>query len=123
MSEDDLELLVTIDDPGEAQAEDTFKHLQANNTLEYWLGQLFLARGWHDQQAEAFSNDDSYKMAFGQGDWTCTISTLTGTTIDPTKKKFDIEVCTVTHWQSGEIVEQKVFYDLVGIQRQMGLFH
>ncbi len=33
MSEEDLQLLITLDDPGEAQEEDTFNHLQAENTV------------------------------------------------------------------------------------------
>ncbi|HEX2270296.1 MAG TPA: hypothetical protein VHH35_12200 [Pyrinomonadaceae bacterium] len=73
MSEQDLELLITLDDPGDAQEEDTFTHLQAKN-LEYWLAQP--------------------------------------------AHKYDIEVCTVTHWKNGKIVGQKVFYDLVGMQKQ-----
>jgi hypothetical protein len=130
MSEEDLESLITLDDPGDAQEEDTFNHLQAKNTLEYWLGQLFTAREQHHQRAEAVSHNDADKVSFGQGDWTCTLSRLTGTTndslkgmngnaIQPPNKKFDIEVCTVTHWKDGEIVEQKVFYDLVGMQKQI----
>lgn len=126
MSEEDLELLITLDDPGDGPEEDTF-HLQAKNTLEYWLGQ----RCQFDQRAEAASND-AYKVTFGQGDWTCTLSRLSGTTnvstkgpeenvIEPPNKKFDIEFCTITHRKNGEIVEQKVFYDLVGIQKQIGI--
>ena len=38
MSEEDLELLITLDDPEGAPAEDTFNHLPAENTVEYWLG-------------------------------------------------------------------------------------
>ena len=38
MSEEDLELLVTLDDPDEAPDEDTFNHPPTDNTLEYWLG-------------------------------------------------------------------------------------
>jgi hypothetical protein len=127
MSEDDLELLITLDDPGDAPEEDTFNHLQAENTLEYWLGQLFTTRG---QQAEAANYNDAYELAFGQGDWTCTLSRLScaandsltdmnGNMIQPPNKKFDIEVCTVTHWKDGEIVEQKVFYDMVGVLKQI----
>ena len=42
MREEDLELLITTDDPGEdTLGEDNFKHPQAENTLEYWLGQPF----------------------------------------------------------------------------------
>jgi hypothetical protein len=106
MSEEDLELLVTLDDPGDEQEE--------------------------DHRAEAIIDDDPCKVTFGQGDWTCTLARFTGTTndsmkgldgniIQPTGKKFEIEVCTVAHRKNGEIVEQRVFYDLVGMQKQFGV--
>ena len=41
--------------------------------------------------------------------------------IPPTKKKFEVEFCTVAHWKDGEIVEEKLFYDLVGLLRQIGV--
>ena len=104
MSEEDLELLITLDDPEEAQEE--------------------------DHRAEAIN--DPYKVTFGQGDWTCTLARFTGTTNDsmqglggnifqPADKKFEIEVCTVTHWENGEIVEQRVFYDLGGMPKHFGV--
>jgi hypothetical protein len=41
MSEEDLEVLITLDDPGEdALEEDTFHHLQADNTVAHRPGQL-----------------------------------------------------------------------------------
>ena len=55
MSEEDLELLITLDDPEGAPEEDIFNHVQANN-LNYWLGQRFAARRRLDQRAEAVSN-------------------------------------------------------------------
>jgi hypothetical protein len=37
MSEEDLELLITLDDPGEdALGEDTFHHLPADDTIAHW---------------------------------------------------------------------------------------
>ena len=36
-------------------------------------------------------------------------------------KKFHIEFCTVAHWKNGEIVEEKLFYDLVGLLKQIGV--
>ena len=39
MSERDLELLITLDDPVDSQEEDTFHHLPSDNTFEYWLDQ------------------------------------------------------------------------------------
>jgi hypothetical protein len=80
MSENDLQLLITLDDPGDPPAEDSFNHLQAKNALDYWLGQRFPAGCRLDKQAEGVSDSDAYKVTFGQGDWTCTLSTLTGTT-------------------------------------------
>jgi hypothetical protein len=55
MSEEDLELLITLDNPEGAPEEDIFNHLQTNN-VHYWLGQRFAARRWLDQRAEAVSN-------------------------------------------------------------------
>jgi hypothetical protein len=77
MSEHDLELLITLDDPRVAPEEDIFDHLQTRKNLEYWLSQ-------------------------------------------PQNKKSDIEVFTVTHWKNGQIVEQRVFCDLAGMQDQLG---
>ena len=68
MSEEELQLLITLDDPGDGPEEDTF-HLQAKDTLENWFGQQCQI----DQQAEAASDNDAFKVTFGQGDWTCTL--------------------------------------------------
>ena len=87
MSEEELQLLITLDDPVDAPEEDIFNHFKATNLED--------------------------KVTFGQGDWTCTLSRLIGTT--------NIDVCTVTHRKNGEIVEQKVFYDLAGMQKQIGV--
>ena len=109
MSEEDLELLITLDDPGEE--EDAVNHLQVENTI---------------------IDNGPYPVVFGQGDWTCAVSRLTfktndsmksldGNMIQPTNQKFEIEVCIVTCSKNGEIVEQKVFYDLAGMQKQFGV--
>ena len=125
MSDEELQLLITLDDPVEAPEEDTFNHLQAKNSVDHCLGRPFPA--WLVQPAAA-SDNDAHKVTFGQGDWTCTLSRLTSTTndsmeeikgngIDPLNKKVDIEVCVVTQRKNGEIVEQKMFYDLVEMQK------
>ena len=109
MSEEDLEILVTLDDPGEE--EDAVNHLQAENTV---------------------TDDGPYPLVFGQGDWTCAVSRLAGMTNDlmgglnenmsqPVSQKFEIGVCVVTCSKGGEIVEQKVFYDLGGMHKQIGV--
>ena len=110
MSEEELQLLITLDDPGDEPDEDIFNHLQARNNLEYWIGQRFPTWCRLDQRAEGVNDDDAYKVAFGQGDWTCTLAQLTGTT-DNSMKGMNIEVCTITRWDNGEIAEQKVFYE------------
>ena len=103
MSEEDLELLITLDDPEPAREE--------------------------DDGAEAVIDNDPYEVTFSQGDWACTLARFTGTTnesikepggniIQPTAQKFEIEVCIVTCSKKGEVVEQRVFYDLVGMQKQ-----
>ncbi len=40
--------------------------------------------------------------------------------IPPTNKKFHVEFWTVAHWKNGEILEERLFYDLVGVMRQLG---
>lgn len=52
MREEDLELLVTLDDPEGAPEEDTFNHIQAQN-LEYWL-----RREQHDEQPKTDSQKE-----------------------------------------------------------------
>ena len=44
-----------------------------------------------------------------------------GKEIPPTNKSFEVEFCTVAHWKDGEIVEEKLFYDQVGLMRQIGV--
>lgn len=39
MSDEELQVLITLDDPDYAPEQDIFNHLQAQNTPEYWLGQ------------------------------------------------------------------------------------
>ena len=59
MNDDDLELLITLDDPGDGPEEDIFDHLQSKNNLEYWLSQRFR----FDQRA--VTDDDSYNTTLG----------------------------------------------------------
>ena len=45
-----------------------------------------------------------------------------GKVIAPTNKSFKVDFCTVAHWnESGEIVEENLFYDLMGMLRQIGV--
>ena len=38
-----------------------------------------------------------------------------------TNKKFKVDFCTVAHWKEKRIVEENLFYDLVGMMRQLDL--
>ena len=131
MSEKDLELLITLDDPGEGQEEDTSDDLQAENSVAFGPNQQFPASGRPGHHAEVILENDPYTVAFGQGDWTCTLMRFTGTTNDSlkgpagnlmqlTNQNFEIECCRVTQWKNGKIVEEKVFYELVGLRKQIG---
>jgi hypothetical protein len=45
---------------------------------------------------------------------------LNGQMIQPTNKKFHIEFCTVARWKNGKILEERLFYDLLGMMIQIG---
>ena len=44
-----------------------------------------------------------------------------GSVIPPTGQSFRVDFCTVARWQDGLIVEENLFYDLVGFLGQIGL--
>jgi hypothetical protein len=45
---------------------------------------------------------------------------LDGKMIQPTNKKFHLEFCTIAHWKDGEILEERLFYDQMGMLKQIG---
>jgi uncharacterized membrane protein YeiH len=77
--------------------------------------------------------NNPYKIMLAQGEWTCTVAdfrgTMTGpmtmpggTVIQPTNKSFHVDFCTVARWnEQGQIVEENLFYDLMGMLKQIGL--
>lgn len=65
MSEEGLQLLITLDDPWNIQECDTFNNRQAEHTAN---GQPNPTRGRHDRRAEEIPDDDAYKVTFGKGD-------------------------------------------------------
>jgi predicted ester cyclase len=140
--EENMHLMKTLDDAWNAQDWDTFDSRHAENVAVYWPGQPEPTRGGPAHRAESIEffktfpdshvGNDPYKVLFGQGEWTCSVARFTGTmkgpmkrpdgtTIPPTNKRFEVEFCTVAHWQNGKIVEERLFYDLVGLMRQIGL--
>jgi hypothetical protein len=42
-------------------------------------------------------------------------------TYDPDHKKLSLCPASVAHWKNDEIVEEKLFYDLVGLLKQLGV--
>jgi hypothetical protein len=107
----------------------------------YWPGQPEPTRRRHPHHRESVEffeadenhiENDPYMILFGQGDFTSTVARWTGTHVGPsrgldgqihpaTNRKFSLRFCTVAHWQKGEIVEEKLFYDMVGFMAQVNL--
>ena len=76
--------------------------------------------------------NNPYKVLFGQGKYTCSIADWTATmigpfkmpdgkVIQPTHKTARLDFCTVATWKNGEIIEEKLFYDALGMMKQIGI--
>ena len=138
---ENLELMKTLDDAWNSQNWEVFKKRHSENTAVFWPNQPDPTRGRHNHEAEAkeffktFDNrlvNNPYKIAFGQGEYTCTVADWTvkmkgtmkgpdGKIIQPTGKTAKLEFCTVATWKNGEITEERLFYDVVGFMKQLGL--
>jgi ketosteroid isomerase-like protein len=139
---ENMQLLQTLDDAWNNRDWDAFRKRHSRDTAVYWPGQPEPTRGVDNHEDEcvefckAFPDNHidnrPYKVLFGQGDWTCSIARFTGTMkgpmkgmdgsmIPPTNKSFEIEFCTVAHWKDGEIVEERLFYDMLGMLKQIGV--
>jgi hypothetical protein len=60
MSEEDLELLITLDEPWDGH-KDAFNHLQTENPVTGRSGQPLPTRKRHDQLTEVIDGNDSSK--------------------------------------------------------------
>ena len=137
-----IELMRTLDDAWNAQDWETFEKRHSTDTVVFWPGQAEPTRGRNNHKAESVEFfktfpdnhlvNHPYKIEIAQGDWTCTVADFTGTMrgpmkgadgklIAPTNKQFHVDFCTVARWKNGEIVEEKLFYDLVGLLKQIGV--
>src|SRR6266581_2446132 len=138
-----LELMQTLDDAWNKQDWPVFRQRHAADTAVYWPGQPEPTRGRpnHESEAKEFFKtfpdnpliNRPYKILFADGNHTCSVADFYGTmkgpmktadgkTIPPTNKSFHVEFCTVATWnEKGEITEERLFYDLVGLMRQIGL--
>jgi predicted ester cyclase len=72
-----------------------------------------------------------YKILIAEGDYTCSVADFSGTfkgpmkgldgkMIQPTNKKYHLEFCTIAHWKDGKILEERLFYDQMGMLKQIG---
>jgi predicted ester cyclase len=82
-----------------------------------------------------YAPDTSVKVhpvKFGSGEYTSVIGVMTGTFtkpmpigdgkfIQPTGKKFSINMCTVGHWKDGVMIEEWLFWDNATYMKQIGL--
>jgi ketosteroid isomerase-like protein len=137
-----MELMQTLDDAWNAQDLETFGKRHKDDVVVKWPGQppthgieahrqeaLDFFRTFPDQHLD----NRPYRTFFASGDWTCSIARFTGTMtgpmkgadgkdIPPTGKAFEVDLCTVAHWdERGQIIEENLFYDLVGFMKQIGL--
>ncbi len=146
-AEELAELMQTLDDAWNAGPSsklwETFKNRHTENVLVFWPGQAEPTRGRHDHDLEAVEFfktfpdqrlvNRPYKVFFASGNHTCSVADFTGTmkgpmkgpggkVIPPTGKGFHIEFCTVATWNDkGQIVEERLLYDLVTFMKQIGL--
>jgi len=138
---ENLALMKTLDDAWNAGPNsplwETFKKRHREDVKVYWPAQPLPTVGRHNHDVEAteffktFDNklaNNPYKIIFGEGDHTCTVADWTvtmkgadGKTVPATGKTAKLEFCTVATWKDGEIVEERLFYDAVGLMKQLGL--
>jgi ketosteroid isomerase-like protein len=136
-----MELMQTLDDAWNAQDWDTFAKRHKPDVVVRWPAQP-LTQGIHDHRIEGVQmfktfpdnrvHNRPYKVFFASGDWTCSIARFTGTMtgpmtgpdgkeVPPSGKSFEVDFCTVARWDNGQIVEENLFYDLLGLLGQIGL--
>jgi predicted ester cyclase len=82
-----------------------------------------------------YAPDTSIKVhpvKIGSGEFTSVIGVMTGTftepmpigdgkLIQPTGKKFSINMCTVGHWKDGVMIEEWLFWDNAAYMKQIGI--
>ena len=137
-----LQNMKTLDDSWNAQDLETFRRYHAKDCIVRWPNQP-PTHGIeaHEQEAIAFFKmfpdqhlvNNPYKTMIAQGEWTCTVADFTGTmkgpmtmpngiVVQPTNKSFKVDFCTVARWnEQGEILEENLFYDLMGMLKQIGV--
>lgn len=137
-----MELMQTLDDAWNSQDLETFGKRHKDDVVVKWPGQS-PTHGIEAHRQEALDffktfpdqhlDNRPYRTFFASGEWTCSIARFTGTMtgpmkgpdgkeIPPTGKSFEVDFCTVARWDAdGRIIEENLFYDLVGFMKQIGL--
>lgn len=78
------------------------------------------------------TNIKVHPVKIGSGEWTSVIGVMSGTFakpmpigdgkfIQPTGKKFSINMCTVGHWKDGVMIEEWLFWDNATYMKQIGI--
>ncbi len=78
------------------------------------------------------TNIKVHPVKIGSGEWTSVIGVMAGTFtkpmpigngkfIQPTGKKFSINMCTVGHWKNGVMIEEWLFWDNATYMKQIGI--
>lgn len=136
------ELMKTLDNAWNSQDWETFSERHADNVAVFWPGQADPTRGVQNHREESIEffkmfpdnhlANDPYKILFAEGDYICSVADFTGTfkgamkgldgkMIQHTNKKFHLEFCTVAYWQDRKILEERLYYDQVGMLKQIGV--
>lgn len=143
MAQENLaELMKTLDDAWNSQDWEIFRKRHAKDVKVTWPGgnPPTIGIDAHTLESQEFFKtfpdnrvaNNPYRVFFTSGEWTCSIAKFTGTMkgtmklpngeeIPPTNKSFELDFCTVAHWMDGEIVEENLMYDQVGLMKQIGL--
>ena len=137
-----LQNMKKLDDSWNGKDLQTFRKYHTKDCIVRWPNQPPThGVDAHEQEAIAFFKtfpdqhlvNNPYKIMLSQGEWTCTVADFTGTmtgpmkmpggtVIQPTNKSFHIDFCTVARWnEQGQIVEENLFYDLMGMLKQIGV--
>lgn len=136
-----MELQQTLDDAWNKQDWETFEQRHKPDAVIRWPAQMPThgVRAHREECVRIFNtfpdnhiDNRPYKTFFASGDWTCSIANFTGTMkgalvrpdgthIEPTGKRFQLDLCVVARWHDGQIVEENIFYDLVGMMQQLGI--
>jgi predicted ester cyclase len=78
------------------------------------------------------TNIKVHPVKIGSGEWTSVIGVMSGTFtrpmpigdgkfIQPTGKKYSINMCTVGHWKDGVMIEEWLFWDNLTYMKQLGI--